>query len=294
VSTVNELLLDIALNVGDPMLERIKESHVLGFINRAARDLINAGWLLPQAHAENIELRSDEWEYDVPALFAYIEEIRLGDKTVGTAATIATGVLLDGAIADTTTTLATVDDSSIFAVNDLIQIDTEIMLVTAVPTATTLTITRGYYSTTAASHLDDASVLRPHADTIFDYVIPRPYWRIKTQTGGANTTTAALASRPQFVFHSRFFSFTAGTPLQIVGQRRPNTYTSGLTTIDAHMESFIVERATAYAARFLFAAGDHQHLDIVYRESMATSDAFFGYHPAEFRVKPSSTRVPGR
>jgi hypothetical protein len=186
-----------------------------------------------------------------------------------------------------------VDDGTIFAVNDLIQIDSEVMLVTAI-SSNTLTVTRGYFSTTAATHLNDASILRPNADTVFDTIVPRAYWRLKTQSGGANTTTAALGSRPQFVFNAAFFSFTAGTPLQVVGQRRPTSVYTNTDTLDAHMESFIVERAAAYAARFLFAQGDAAHLDTVYRESMASSADFLRLHPQEFRVQPNSTRVPGR
>jgi hypothetical protein len=294
MSTVNYHRQDIALNVGDPLMTRVTEPLLLTFINRASRDLINSGWLLPQEHAENIELLADEFEYDVPARFAYIKEVRIGDNIIGDSATIDSGVDLGAAVADTTTTTITVGDSSIFTVNDLIQVDDEIMLVTAVPTSTTLTVTRGYYSTTAATHDNGTDVYRPNADMVFDSIVPRAYWRLKLQTGGANTTTAALGSRPQLVFNAYYFSFTAGRPLQIVGQKRPSTYSAGSDTLDAQMESFIVERATAYAARFLFAQGDHPHLNQVYRESWGVSSHFLSLHPAEFRVRPSSTRVPGR
>jgi hypothetical protein len=273
---------------------RVTEPVLLTFINRAARDLINSGWLLPQEHAENIELFTTEYEYDVPARFAYIKEIRVGDLTAGNADTLDSGTDLGAAIADTTATTITVGDSSIFTVNDLIQVDDEIMLVTAVPSSTTLTVTRGYFSTTAATHDNSTDVDRPNANTIFDTIVPRAYWHLKLQTGGANTTTAALGSRPQIIFNAALFSYTAGTPLQIVGQKRPSTYSAGTDTLDAQMESFVVERATAYAARFLFAQGDHPHLDTVYRQSWAVSSHFLSLHPAEFRVRPNSTRVPGR
>ena len=219
----------------------------------------------------------------------------MGDQTRGNASTLATGVLLDevGDITDSQTSF-TVDDGTIFAINDLIQLDDEVMLVTGIATDV-LTLIRGYFSTTAILHLNNVSIDRPNAGTVFDTVIPRAYWRLKLQTGGANTTTAARGSRPQLIFHSTLFSFVAGTPLQVVGQRRPTTvYTAGSDTIDAHMESFIVERATAYAARFLFAQGNSPHLNQVYRESMITSAEFLIRHPQEFRVKPNSTRVPGR
>jgi len=294
MTTVNEIREDIALAVGDPMMERIKEPTILTFVNRASRDLINSGWLLPQEHSENIELLSNEWEYDVPARFAYIEEIRIGDMSVDNASTVDSGTDLGAAISDTTGTTVTVGDSSIFAVNDLFQVDSEIFLVAVVPTSTTLTVSRGYFSTTAATHDNGTDVYRPLADIVYDYVIPRAYWDMKLQTGGANDTTAALGSRAQFVFHSGYFSFTPGTPIQIIGQKRPSVYTAGSDTLDFHVESFLVERASAFAARFLYAQGDHQHLDAVYRQSMAMSEQFLRLHPQEFRVRPSSTRVPGR
>lgn len=294
MTTINEVREDIALAVGDPMMERVKEPTILTFLNRAARDLINSGWLLPQEHAENIELLSNEWEYDVPAQFAYVKEIRIGDMSVDNASTVDSGTDLGAAISDTTGTTVTVGDSSIFTVNDLIQVDSEIFLVTAVPTSTTLTVTRGYFSTTAATHDNSTDVDRPLADIVYDYVIPRPYWRMKLQTGGANTTTAALGSRAQFVFHARYFSFTAGTPIQVIGQKRPSVYTAGSDTLDFHVESFLVNRAAAFAARFLFAQGDHQHMDAVARELLGMSEQFLRLHPQEFRVQPSSTRVPGQ
>ena len=230
----------------------------------------------------------------MPAQFAYIKELRLGSVTASNADTVDSGTNLDAAISDTTGTSVTVEDSSIFAVNDLIQVDSEIFLITAVPTSTTLTVTRGYFSTTAATHDNASDVERPLANVIYDTVIPRAYWRLKLQTGGANSTTAALGSRPQIVFLSRYFSFTAGTPLQIVGQKRPNTYSLGTDTIDHHMESFLVERATAFASRFLFGQGNSPHMDTIYREAYGASEQFLRLHPAEFRVSPSSTRVPER
>ncbi len=294
MTTLNQLREDIALAYGDPFMISLKEPTLLTLINRSARDLVNSGWLLPQEHSENIELLPNEYEYDVPARFAYIKEIRIGDMTADNAATTDSGTNLGAAISDTTGTTVTVGDSSIFAVNDLIQVDSEIFLVTAVPTSTTLTVTRGYFSTTAATHDNGTDVDRPLADVIYDTIVPRAYWRLKLQTGGANDTTSALGSRPQIVFRSGYFSFTAGTPIQLVGQKRPSTYSDGSDTIDHHMESFLVERTTAFCARFLHAQGNSPHMDAIYRESFGVSEEFLKRHPAEFRVRPNSTRVPGR
>ena len=151
-------------------MERVKEATLLTFVNRAARDLANSGWLLPQEHAENIELLANQYEYDVPARFAYIQMLRLGDTTVDNASTVDTGTTVDEEV-DTSETAIDVTDGSIFSINDLMQVDIEIMLITAI-TTNTLTVERGYFSTTAATHSSGASILRPHASTVFDYVIP--------------------------------------------------------------------------------------------------------------------------
>ena len=293
MTSLNTLREQTAYNVGDPTMELVNRDHILGFINTAARDAQNSGWLIRVENAENIGLLSNEYEYDVPARFAYVKHLLLGDKNVGNASTVDTGTLIDGALSDTTGTSVTVDDGTIFVVNDLIQVDSEIMLITAIA-SNVLTVTRGYFGTTAATHLDDASLLRPLADVTYEHMIPRAYWTMKVQSGGANTTTAALGTRAQFVFNSNLFSFTAGTPVQVVGQRRPTVLYASGDTIDDQMESFILERATAYAARFLYAQGDRPQLQGIYRDALATSQQFLRSHPQEFRVRPNSTIVPGR
>lgn len=290
---VNSLREELATHIGDPMMNLVKPYQYLTFINSAARDLVSSGWLLPTETAENVELLSNEYEYDIPAGFAYIQDIRIGDRTQGNAATLDTGVNLGAAISDTTSTTITVGDSSIFAVNDLAQVDDEIFLITAVPSSTTLTVTRGYFSTTAATHSNAADVLRPLANVVYDEIIPRGYWRPKLQSGGANTTTAALGSRAQVVFHSGWFSFTAGTPIQFIGQKRPAAYTAGSDTIDFHMEPFIRERALAYAGRYAAGQGN-QNMVVASRDAMVSSEQLLRRHPQEFRVKPRSVRVPGR
>ncbi len=289
---VKELQEEVANHLGDAMMEFVLPHQLLTFINSAARDLINSGWLLPIDHAEGVEMLVNEFEYDVPSGFAYIKDIRVGSQTASTAATVDTGTLLDGAISNTTDTAITVDDGSIFSINDMFQVGTEIFLITAI-TANVLTTRRGHFSTTAVSHLDEAIILRPFANMEFDHIIPKAYWRLKQQSGGGNTLTAARASRAQVVFLARFFSVNPGAPLQFNGQQRPNVYTSGSTTIDHHMESFLRERALAYAARYAVARG-RVALQQIASDSFAISEQFLGRHPQEFRVHPSSTRVPGR
>jgi hypothetical protein len=295
---VSALIDSVSLHIHDPSGREVTRLQHLIFVNDAARDLTNAGWLLPIQHAENIELLNDEFEYDVPAGFAYVKELRLGDQTQGNASALDTGVNTDAALDDSETEVK-VGDASIFVVNDLIQIDSEIMLVTARDTSSTqntLTVTRPYFSTTAATHDNASDVKRPLADTDYDYVIPRAYWRLKLQTGGRNTTTAALGSRPQFVFNSDFVSFTPGTPIQVIGQARPTIYTAETDTLDLGMESFLRERALTFASRFASMGGSAvaNMRRAIGQEALALSEQFLRLHPAEFRVAPNSTRIKGR
>jgi hypothetical protein len=65
--------------------------------------------------------------------------------------------LLNGAITAATPTI-TVDRNTTFNVDDYIQVDSEAMLITAKPTATTLTVTRARLGSAAAAHADNAQV----------------------------------------------------------------------------------------------------------------------------------------
>ena len=67
------------------------------------------------------------------------------------------GSLLNGAVADTTTTAVTVDDGTDVAVGQTVLIDSEQMLVTAI-SGNSLTVARGLNGTTAATHTDNTAV----------------------------------------------------------------------------------------------------------------------------------------
>ncbi len=291
--TVDHAREAISLGAGDPFMEKLNRDHILGFLNQAAADTRNSGWLIALEEAESIGLLANIYEYDVPLRFAYVKMLRLGDKNRDNASTSDTGTLLDDADFTSTELTFTVDDGTIWDVNDPIQIGSEIMVISAIATNLLTVTSRGAFGTTAATHANDAPLLRPFADITYEQIIPRAYWRMKVQSGGPNNAAAAQGSRPQFVFNSNFFSFTANTPIKVIGQRRPTvTYASG-DTLDTDMESFLVERAIAYSARFLYAQGDHPHMLTVYRDALSTSTQFMRSHPQEFRVKPNSTIVPG-
>ena len=69
-----------------------------------------------------------------------------------------TGTTLGAAIADTTGTSMTLTAGTNFEEGQIIKVDSEIMLITDKPAATTLTVIRGWNGSTAAVH-DDASTV---------------------------------------------------------------------------------------------------------------------------------------
>lgn len=66
---------------------------------------------------------------------------------------------LTAALTDTTGTTVTVADTSIYQVRWPIEIDQETMVIRAIPSGTTLTVERGAFGSTAATHSNGATVL---------------------------------------------------------------------------------------------------------------------------------------
>lgn len=83
--------------------------------------------------------------------------------------------VLTAAIATAGATSCTVMNGSWFAINDVITIDTEQMLVTNV-SGSTLTITRGYNGTTAATHSANIAVYGPAWSEVAATPAARQYW----------------------------------------------------------------------------------------------------------------------
>ena len=281
---VSELIQELSLHLHDPARAVVNDGTLRTFINSAARDAQSAGWLRPIEEAESIVLVAETWMYEVPIDFAYVNHLRMGNATLASGDTVVTGVLLEGAITDTTTELTSVDSTGFVQVNDIIQVDDEMFLVRAINASDNqLTLTRGYAGTTAATHLDNAPILDVGTTIEYDDVIPRAYWRAVQNDGVA-----------QFIFDSRLFSFTAGIAIKTVGQKRPSLYTSNEDTIDAGMESFIRERTVYYGSRFAAGGGSEFSREMSRRaeEAFSISEAMLGN--VRFRVKPSSVIVPGR
>ena len=76
--------------------------------------------------------------------------------------------LIDGAISSTSATTVTVDDGDYFKVGDLIRIADEIMEVTAIST-NDLTVKRGLFGSTAATHSDDTAIRLPFFNMTADF-----------------------------------------------------------------------------------------------------------------------------
>ena len=102
---------------------------------------------------------------------------------------------------------------------------------------------------------------------------------------------------PEIIFSKDIFDLLiAGRTVKIVGQKRPSQLITDDDSIVAGMESFVRERAIAYAGEALAATTDalaQPRLQAA-QQAWARSEAMLARHPQEFRVKPSSVLVPGR
>ena len=94
-------------------------------------------------------------------------DINSGNLYATATAPVAGNILIDGAINDSVTSV-TVDDGDFFRVGDLLRFGDEIVEVTAIST-NDLTIRRGLYGSTAASHSDNAVIRFPFFNAYSNY-----------------------------------------------------------------------------------------------------------------------------
>lgn len=66
------------MHVRDTGADEISEANLLILINDAAQEASNSGWWIPIEDDESVTLANDDHEYNVPAGFAAIRELRLG------------------------------------------------------------------------------------------------------------------------------------------------------------------------------------------------------------------------
>ena len=126
--------------------------------NRGDMTEIHTGFILGSGKMEFDGAGNVNWEFDGK----HATTVKAGTDA------------LDGAIDNAVTTL-TLDDAKKFDVDYRITVETEIMLVLTRPTATTITVTRGYSGTAAAAHIDNTVVtgLKP-AHALIGAKITRP------------------------------------------------------------------------------------------------------------------------
>lgn len=108
-------------------------------------------------------------------------------------AKVASGSLLDGGV-NASITSADVDNGAHFSVKDVILVNSEKMLVTAIVT-NTLTVIRGYLGTTASTQADDSIVYKVSHGVNSDDIPPRPYaLKASGTTGVKEVTTITIDS----------------------------------------------------------------------------------------------------
>jgi hypothetical protein len=71
----------VALRCNDPLQKILGDTEYAGCTNDAIQDLAACGWLLPIEEDETTTLVANTYEYEVPAGFAYIRELRYEDDS---------------------------------------------------------------------------------------------------------------------------------------------------------------------------------------------------------------------
>lgn len=120
---------------------------------------------------------------------------------------------------------------------------------------------------------------------LYDRRVLRNQWRL-----------LLVGATPTLYFDPDLFTIVATRNLKIVGHRRPTTEYTETSTIDTGLESFIRERAVAYAARNLARHGGQHAQQAGQLEQLAwqTSEALLQNRPEQYRLHVRSRLVPGR
>lgn len=79
--TVLDLVDSIKSHLREPDEFEVSIAQLQTFINDAAYDARNSGWLLQMEDDESLTFLSNTFEYNVPASFAYIRELRVEDDS---------------------------------------------------------------------------------------------------------------------------------------------------------------------------------------------------------------------
>ena len=80
MATATALALRVAARVHDVNQVELSAAGYLGFVNDAIDDIVAGDWLLPQADDESLTLADSDYDYAVPAGFAYIRRLIVADS----------------------------------------------------------------------------------------------------------------------------------------------------------------------------------------------------------------------
>lgn len=79
--TFKELIDEIFEHLQPPDEIGLSIASVMTYVNSAARDARNSGWLIHMEDDESIVFVANTWDYAIPATFAYIKELRVENDT---------------------------------------------------------------------------------------------------------------------------------------------------------------------------------------------------------------------
>jgi hypothetical protein len=144
--TLKQIRKEVYDLLGQPSEEMWRSVDIDQYINDTIRELVFEGNLLVDS-AVGVSI-DDVERYDITSSTLWIPD---------SGGTDSTATVNEGATFSATDTTLTVSDGTVFTVNSPIQIDSEIMLVTAI-SGNDLTVVRGMGGTTAATHSDGATI----------------------------------------------------------------------------------------------------------------------------------------
>lgn len=324
MATVNEIREDIANHLRDPEMKRILPYQLLEFINAASHDAKSKGWLIPLEEDESLSLIASTYDYTVPANFAHIHEVWIADAsglynedgfvpwnrwwlTMDGAVpvlrfsqefftiTAGRGIKLVGQARPTEYT------ATVAGVN-------EVQRVSHDGTGGTFTLSFGGATTGTIAWNANAAAVTTALEALATIVDV-------TVTGGALPTAVDV----EFVDpgsenvaemtedDTNLTGDTIGVTVVTVTQGRVASGT-GATDIDEGLESFIRERGTAYAARYMarlmpsqqdvIGEGVVADLGVKYgqlaQEAWMASENLLQEREKQYHLNPRARAVPGR
>lgn len=77
MATIQDLLDSIKAQLRDSDLVEVTITQIQSFLNDAAQDAKNSGWLIDLEDDESLTWTNNTYEYAVPASFAYVSELRV-------------------------------------------------------------------------------------------------------------------------------------------------------------------------------------------------------------------------